>query len=315
MNLISPSSRRFANASPLTLLAAGVAGFVWAYWTTLAEMAQRWAQDPMYSHGYLVPGFAVLLLWLRREKLAGGPLRPAWWGIPLLGASCALRLAGAHYYFVWLEAVSLVPFLAGLVGAVGGRRAWAWSWPAVAFLLFMVPLPYTLEVALTGPLQQAATVCSTFAMQTLALPALADGTVIMLNETKINIVEACSGLRMLVTFFALAAAVVLVIRRPLWQKLLLVASAVPIALVVNVLRITVTGLLFETVSSEAAMAVFHDLAGWLMMPAALALLAVELYVMDHLFIDPRPTNPRPAAAPGPRPRNRNRWQAGVHSVG
>jgi exosortase/archaeosortase family protein len=110
--------------------------------------------------------------------------------------------------------------------------------------------------------------------------------VILLNEVELNVVEACSGLRMLVVFFAFATAVALIVKRPLWEKLLLLVSAIPIALVVNVLRITATGVLFETVSSQAAKLVFHDLAGWLMMPVALVLLGLELQLLKRLVIDP-----------------------------
>ena len=136
------------------------------------------------------------------------------------------------------------------------------------------------------------------------------------NEQEINIVEACSGLRMLVIFFALATAVVLLIRRPLWQKISIVASALGIALVVNVLRITATGVLFETVGSEWARAVFHDLAGWLMMPVALVFLGLELKLLTHLILEPDGAGPgraglrRSFAAPLPGrtyPAPRRKW--------
>src|SRR5207244_4033561 len=100
------------------------------------------------------------------------------------------------------------------------------------------------------------TICSTFALQTLGLPALAEGNVILLNEVEIGIVEACSGLRMLVIFFALSTAVALLSRRPLTDRVAIVVSAIPIALLSNLLRIIVTGVLHETVGSEIANAVF-----------------------------------------------------------
>jgi exosortase len=302
-----PATRTF-----LLTLAGAMGVFVWAYWTTLGRTAGRWAQDPLYSHGYLVPAFALGLLWLRRGHLADADTSPSWWGLPLLAAGLALRFVGTYFYLVWVDEVSIVPCVAGVFVAAGGRRAWDWAWPALAFLLFMVPLPYRLSVAMTGPLQQLATVCSTFCLQALGLPALADGTVIRLNEVEINIVEACSGLRMLVIFFALSTAVALVIRRPAWQKAAVVVSAVPIALVVNVLRITVTGILHETVGSEAANAVFHDLAGWLMMPAALLLLALELKWLAHLFVNDPAAGPRPSGparrTPPPLGPVRRKWQ-------
>jgi exosortase len=268
---------------PLAALAAAGAVLVWAYGTTLAEMSERWSSDPQYSHGYLVPVFALALLWLRRGRLDGIRLVPSWWGAPILLAGIALRLVGVYFFFECLDPLSLVPCVAGLVVLVGGWTAWRWAWPAVGFLLFMVPLPFSLSVALTEPLQRLATLGSTFCLQTLGLPAIAEGNVILINDIELNIVEACSGLRMLVIFFALSTAVALLARRRLGEKLVIVASAVPIALVVNVLRITLTGVLYEAAGSETARHFSHDLAGWLMMPIALIFLGIELWVLRRLL--------------------------------
>jgi exosortase len=264
---------------------------LWSYWTTLERIAQSWSQDAMYSHGYLVPGFALALLWLRRKELAATAQEPTWWGMPFLAAALLLRLGGTYYYRVWLEQLSLLPCLAGIFVMTGGWAAWRWAWPATGFLFFMIPLPYELAGLMTGPLQFVATAASTFCLQTLGLPALADGNVIRLNDQEINIVEACSGLRMLVIFFALSTAVVLIIRRPVWQKIVIVGSALPIALIVNIMRITATGVLFETVGTEWAKAVFHDLAGWLMMPVALGFLGLELKLLARLFVEIGPIGP------------------------
>lgn len=270
----------------LIALPLGALALLWAFWPSLLEMAGRWRHDPQYAHGYLVPGFAAALLWLRRDRLAAGRLEPSWWGAPVLAGGIAMRLGGAYFHYVWIDAISILPCLAGLWLLIGGRTAWRWGWPAIAFLAFMVPLPFRLSLMMAGPLQRLATISSTFMLQTLGMPAVADGNVILLNEVELNVVEACSGLRMLVVFFAFATAVALIVKRPLWEKLLLVVSAIPIALVVNVVRITATGVLFETVSSQAAKLVFHDLAGWLMMPVALVLLGLELQLLKRLVIEP-----------------------------
>jgi exosortase len=277
----------------LILLALAVAGLIWAHWTDLVEMGQHWAHDAQYSHGYLVPLFCLGLLWRRRDQLQHHPAGPAW-GLPILALGIGLHLTGAYFYYTWLEALALLPSLAGVVLIMGGwanLAAWRWAWPAIGFLVFMIPLPYRLEVALAGPLQRIAVISSTYLLQTFGLPAVAEGNIILLSEARIGIVEACSGLRMLVVFFALSSAVALVIRRPLWEKALVVASAVPIALVVNVMRITVTGFLHEKVSSAVANAVFHDFAGWLMMPIALGLLWLELRYLSHLLLEPPPSGP------------------------
>src|SRR5262252_5897545 len=90
------------------LIALPLAAFalVWAYWTSLTEMAWRWSHDPQYAHGYLVPGFAAALLWLRRDRLAAGRFEPSWYGVPVLAIGIGLRLVGAYFHYVWLDAVS-----------------------------------------------------------------------------------------------------------------------------------------------------------------------------------------------------------------
>ena len=155
---------------------------VCAYFSALEEMTHRWTYDPQYSHGWLVPAFALFLLWHRRGLLLGQVLAPSWWGLALIAAGAAFRLGGAYLFFDWLIGVSLLPTLAGLCLLLGGWNAFRWAWPAVAFLVFMVPLPYRLQAALGGPLQTIATVASTYALQTLGFPAVAQGNIIVINE-------------------------------------------------------------------------------------------------------------------------------------
>jgi exosortase len=274
-------------------------------------LSRKWAQDPQYSHGWLVPVFAVVLLWFRREYLSATGLKPSWWGLPLLAAGIALRFFGWWFYFEWFDALSLLPCLAGACLMVGGGEALRWTWPAIAFLGFMIPLPFRLANALSDPLQHLATLTSTFALQTLGLPALAEGNTIEMDDVHINIVEACSGLSMLIVFFALSTGVALVVRRPRWEKGVIILSAIPIALFANVLRITVTGLLFRMVSDEAADAFFHDAAGWLMMPLALIVLGLELWVLNRLLVSPSGevgVSTRPATVAPPPAGKRRRWK-------
>jgi len=248
-------------------------------------MAGRWTNNPHYSHAYLVPAFALLLLWFRREQLAGSLLRANWLGlVPFLGG-LATRLAGTLFYCDWLEGISLLPVLAGAALLLGGWTALRWSWVSIAFLVFMIPLPYLLETGLSQPLQLVATRVSIYLLQTLGLPAFAEGNVILVNESRIGIVEACNGLGMLTLFFALATGVAILIRRPMLDKALIVVSAIPIAILTNALRITATSILHEIAGSRWADIVFHDLAGWLMMPTALGMLWVELWVLSRLLVE------------------------------
>jgi exosortase len=287
---------RSAILRPGVLLAGLATGsLVWCYWPTLEGLVHAWAHNPHYSHGFLVPVFALALLVLRAKQLRTAPFRPSLWGVPFLLAGVAVRLAGTYFYYPWFDTVSLLPCLLGLLLLCGGGPALRWSWPALVFLVFMMPLPYRLEVALAQPLRRAATLASTYLLQTLSFPALAEGNTILINDVKIGVVEACSGLSMLVVFFALSTGLVFVIRRPLWERVLLVLSAVPIALLANIARITVTAALHDLVGSEEANRFFHDGAGWFMMPLAVALLWGEFLLLGWLFTGPPATRPGPLA--------------------
>jgi exosortase len=279
----------------------------WVFWPSLVELVEVWHSDPQYSHGYLVPGFALVLLWLRRDRCAVTALRPSWWGLLFLAAGCLVRLAGGYYYFFWLERVALLPVLLGVVVSLGGWPALRWSWPALAFLIFMVPLPSWLASALGSPLQRVGTLASSYLLEVLGVPAVTEGNVIVLRDVDLGVVEACSGLHMLITFFAVAAAVALVVKQPLRVRVPLFLSAAPIAVLVNVLRITATGFLHETVGSRVANLVFHDLAGWLMMSVALALFWLVNLFLCRVVVAADPEGPesieralRPAAPKGAR---------------
>src|SRR5437879_4980685 len=125
-SLLGPSSRhRLAGSVGL-----GCA-LLWAYWPALDRMAHRWAADPKYSHGYLVPAFALFLLWFRRQHLPAASQRLSWWGLPLLLVGAAMYLAGGYFFFSPLDALALVPSLAGLCVLVGGWQALRWAWPAL----------------------------------------------------------------------------------------------------------------------------------------------------------------------------------------
>jgi exosortase len=287
----SINTSRLRNLAPHAPLAVLAACLLWAYWPTLLEMSFTWYANPQYQHGFLVPVFAGFLLYMRREKLDIAAMKPSLWGLALVAIGLGMRLYGVYGYFVSLDGISFLPVVAGLVLVVGGLAAWRWAWPAVLFLGFMIPLPYFAAVAMSGPLQRLATVTSTYVMQTFGLPALAEGNVIMLNEHRIGIVEACSGLRMLVVFFALSTAVVLGSKRHWIDRCLILASAIPIALISNIIRVTTTGLMYNLGYSELASHFFHDVAGYLMMPIGLGLLWVELAVLSRLFVD----MPAPAA--------------------
>ena len=269
---------------------------VWSYWPILRTMIERFWNDPQYSHGFLVPFFSLYLLWHRRDQWRGRTPEASIWGLPLLAGGVAMRLYASRMEVESIDAFSLLPTLAGVVALVGGWQMLRWSWPSIAFLAFMMPPPFRVEHALSMPLRRLATVMSTFLLETCGCPAVADGNIIYLDEVPLKVAEACSGLGMLVTFFTLSTALAILTKRGWVEKMGIVLSALPIAVLANVLRITATGLAHVYLGAQAAHLIMHDLAGWLMMPLALAMLWLYVTLVDLVL--PKVAAPPPLMIPG-----------------
>lgn len=275
-------------AAPLLLVLA------WSYGPSLFDLSQRWWSEPDYNHCFFVPVFSGYLLWSRRHLCPvfdSKPGRAAMIaGVLLIISAGALRWAAAYYQTVLLEPFSLLPCVAGIALVLGGWSSLLWSWPAILFLGFMVPLPGFVAGALGQQLQRVATISSTYVLQTVGIPAVSVGNVIRLSHGEIGVVEACSGLRMLNLFFAITLGATFLVARPLWEKLVILASAAVIGVITNVIRISTTGMAQEWIGPELADRIFHDLAGWLMMPLAMGLLWFELWLLSGILV-PRVSNP------------------------
>jgi exosortase len=270
----------------------------WAFWPTLRELFEAWVSHPEYSHGPLVPLFALYLL-VNRKRGSGATPGRAWpvVGFTVLTFAFALRLVGSATSFLPLEGLAFVLCLTGLVALTGGRAALIRFWPPLVFLLFMIPLPYEASRLLGAELQRIGTAATTYLLQCLGQPAIAEGNRILIGNVTLNVVEACSGLRMLVTFFAFSTAAVFLMERHWLVKGLVLASAIPIALLTNILRITATGLahvwLHDGDDKTRVLVFIHDFNGWMMMPVGLLFLVLELWVFKHLLIE-RATSAKPA---------------------
>lgn len=255
----------------------------WSYWPAFGEMFHAWESNADYSHGYLVAPIAAFFLWARRGALATEKISPNLIGLGVLAGVIVLRAAAGMYFLGPLDTWTFPICLAGMVLLLHGGHCLLWSLPSIAFLYFMIPIPYSMETMLSVPLQKVATRLSTEALVLLGQPAIAEGNVIWVAETPLEIAEACSGLRILVGISALAFAFVLFSSWSLWQKGLVVAAIAPVALFANSARIVTTGLLNRYVSGEVAHRFNHDLAGFAMIPFAALILWMFLLYLDRLF--------------------------------
>lgn len=258
------------------------AAFAWAYWPTLVGLVRAWDRQPDYSHGFLVVPLAVYFLWARRDRFPAAAAGWAWAGLILIGLSIAVRMVGARLYIDAIDGWSIMLWVAGVIWLVGGWRVAIWGMPSVAFLWFMVPLPFSAERWLSLPLQRVATKLSCWALVSLGQPALAEGNTILIGDFRLEVEQACSGLRIFVGVVALAFAYLIIVRRAWWEKALLLVSVIPIALIANSTRIVITALLNQYVSGEAAQRFTHDVAGWVMILYAAGLFALVLWYLGKL---------------------------------
>jgi exosortase len=284
VGIFDPSQR-----TSLVILVGLIGLLVAAYWDMLTLTSAAWSDD-LYSHGWIIPLFSVGLLWLRWQPFQTSvPAMERWVGLGILAIGLSVRLFAAKYTVLPIDRLSFIPSMFGAFMLVGGFHAVRWAWPALSFLVFMFPLPTALEVNVLNRLQRMATISSTFVLQTLGVAAFRTGNLISIPGMgqPLNVAEACAGLRMATIFGALAVAMVFIIDRPWWDKLVILLSAIPIALIVNIVRITVTAVLTMWVGQDnyAVGKICHDYAGYvIMMPLALALLWLELQILERVTI-------------------------------
>jgi exosortase len=258
-----------------------------AYENMIRFTATFWAKD-MYSHGYIIPFFAAYLFWIRKRPLTESPALDRWIGVGVVAASLGLRVFAAYYDYNNFERLSFIGAMLGVCLIAGGRSMFRWAWLPIAFLAFMFPLPSMVENTLLMKLQTWASIFSTWALQVMGVSASRMGNTISVDTLSdpLEVAEACSGLRMLTIFGAMSVALVMIIDRPWWDKLIILLSAIPIALASNVIRIVVTALLYMAFGQDTPWLnkIIHDWAGFAMMPIGLGLLWIELAILSRLTI-------------------------------
>jgi len=271
-----PASARRASgivpAVPLWQLVVLSGIILWLYRAILIHLVGQWWHDPNFSHGFFVPLFSALVIWQERQKFSELPLRPSWSGMAIAALAMWILVVGQMGAELFLSRFSLLILLAGLVVLFCGWmyfRALMFPW---AFLLLMIPVPAVVFNQITFPLQVVASRVSGLILPLLGVPVLREGNVINLPAMALEVAEACSGIRSLMSLVALAIIYGYLMERRLWVRWVLAFASVPIAVAANSVRIIGTGLLVQYWDPEKAEGYFHASWGWIIFVISLLML-------------------------------------------
>jgi exosortase len=242
------------------------------YYQVLGKLVSDWWQIPDFSHGFLVPFFAAYLVWEKREVLRGTKVTPSWNGIAVMALGLAVLLLGVYGSELFLSRVSLIILLAGVVLCFGGPLYLKELRFALLVLLLAIPIPDIIFNQITFPLQILASKLASSLLPLFGVPVLREGNVIELPLMKLEVAEACSGIRSLMSLFTLAVFYGYFMEKSLWKRVALVLASIPIAIAANAVRIVGTGLCVQYWDPDKAMGFFHEFSGWVVFLVSLACL-------------------------------------------
>jgi exosortase len=268
-NAGSPVALRSSLPLWQTIILAGL--LLWLYAPVLIHLVAQW-MNPYFGHGFFVPLFSAYVVWIERDRLAREPIRPSWSGLFVLGFALCLLIAGEMGVELFTARLSLLLVLAGLIVLFLGWnlfRAVLFPW---AFLLLMIPIPAILFNQITFPLQLLASRVAAEVLSWLNVPVLLQGNVIELAHSRLEVAEACSGIRSLLSLFTLAIIYGYLVEKRNWVRWLLAFASVPIAVVANSVRIIGTAMLVQYWDAEKAEGDLHGLWGVIIFVISLLML-------------------------------------------
>ena len=243
----------------------------WLYAPLALRVARQWWQDPNYTHGFFVPIFSLFLIWQKRATLAALPMKPAWSGLVILLFALIALILGTISYEFFLARISILLLICGAVVFLAGwNHLAAISFP-LAFLILMIPSS-TVVNQVTFPLQILASKAASFLLATVGVSAFREGNIIVLPTARLEVAEACSGVRSLFSLITLTVIYGHLAEKRIAVRVLLALMAIPTAILANALRIAVTGLVVESWGVESARGTLHLFSGWLIFAGSLLLI-------------------------------------------
>jgi len=268
--------------------------FVYLFHNEIENLVRRWLTDSSWSHGFLIPLFSLYFINQRKSEILNLQTKPNYLGLFFLICGIAFYIfnivsPSGYGYFCSMSAIAA---LGAVVLFLGGWRLIKYTWLPIAFLVFAVPLPLRYYIKLTMPMRHlAAKVAAVLLNLVSQMEATASGVVIDVIykgqrlEPPLNVAEACSGMRLLMAFLALGVAMAYLHYRPIWQRVVLLATTIPIAIFCNIIRVTVTGFIYVLIHPKYTQGIYHDVLGLGMLPLAFGLYGFLAWFMSSLFVE------------------------------
>jgi len=257
------------------------------------NIIRRWLTDPSWSHGFLIPFFSLYFINQHKKEILNLETKPNYLGLVLMICGIVFYPINiVQFQYGYLRPIGMIATIGAIVFFLGGWRLIKYTWLPITYLIFAVPLPDRIYKAITIPMRQWAASAATVLLNLIPnMEATVRGVIIDVNykgqriEPALDVAEACSGMRLLMAFLALGVAMAYLHYRPTWQRIILLATTIPIAILCNIVRVTITGFIYILIDPIYAQGIYHDILGMIMLPLAFGLYGFLAWFMSSLFID------------------------------
>ena len=253
-----------------------------AFHEALFELVRRWTTQEEYSHGFLIPLVTAWLLWTRRDALLASLGQPAWTGAALILLAMVIHVVGQLSAIFILSQLAFIIALLGIILAVGGTSLLRTTFVPVIFLIFAIPLPYFIDANLSLQLQLISSQLGVFFIRLFQIPVYLDGNLIDLGTYKLQVVDACSGLRYLFPLLSLSFLAAYLFHAPVWQRAFVLFSSIPVTIAMNGFRIGMVGVTVDRWGPRMADGVLHFFEGWIIFIASAFLLTAEVFLLARI---------------------------------
>jgi exosortase A len=279
----------------LTAIGLVLGAVLLLYWSVIRSLVDAWSTDDNYSHGFFIVPLALYFAWERRARIIASPQEPSMFGLVVVAGSLFLLIAGLLGAELFLSRVSIILTLAGAILFLFGWRTLRVLAFPLLFMLLMVPLPAIIFNKIAFPLQLLASHVGESSVRALDIPILREGNVLILANAKLEVAEACSGIRSLVSLFTLGIVFGYFVDNRVWVRTVIALSAIPVAILANGLRVASAGVAAHNYGTAGVEGLFHEFSGWVVFVVAFLMMFALQRLLQRLTPPPM-SNPQTVSA-------------------